>query len=217
MTHAHTHKSFLPAAGRDFLLPLYDPFTRLIGAHAVLRALVDGAELRRGHAVLDIGCGTGTLLLHCKRQHPDVSATGIDPDPKVLARARKKAERAALSVRFDHGYGDALPYDDGSFDRVFCSMMLHHLDTPDKAALLAEAARVLKPDGRLELADFVGPQDVERSALERWLHDNERLRDNGTEQVLSLMRDAGLADPHIVSRSRLLVGTVAYYRAQRSG
>jgi ubiquinone/menaquinone biosynthesis C-methylase UbiE len=217
MTHAHTHKTFLPAFGRDFLLPLYDPFTRLIGAHAVLRSLVDGAELRRGHAVLDIGCGTGTLLLHCKRQHPDVSATGIDPDPKALARARKKAERAALSVKFDHGYGDALPYDDGSFDRVFCSMMLHHLDPPDKAALLVEAARVLKPGGRLELADFVGPQDVERNALQRWLHDNERMRDNGTEQVLSLMRDAGLADPRIVSRSRLLVGTVAFYRAHRSG
>lgn len=217
MTHAHTHKSFLPAAGRDILLPLYDPFTRLIGAHAVLRSLVDGAELRRGHAVLDIGCGTGTLLLHCKRQHPDVTATGIDPDPKALARARKKAERAALSVRFDHGYGDALPYDDGSFERVFCSMMLHHLDPPDKAALLTEAARVLKPDGRLELADFVGPQDIERNALERWLHDNERMRDNGTEQVLSLMRDAGLAEPRVVSRSRLLVGTVAFYRAARSG
>jgi ubiquinone/menaquinone biosynthesis C-methylase UbiE len=217
MTHAHTHKTFLPAFGRDFLLPLYDPFTRLIGAHAVLRSLVDGAELRRGHAVLDIGCGTGTLLLHCKRQHPDVSATGIDPDPKALARARKKAERAALSVKFDHGYGDALPYDDGSFDRVFCSMMLHHLDPPDKAALLAEAARVLKPGGRLELVDFVGPQDVERGVLQRWLHGNERMRDNGTEQVLSIMRDAGLAEPRVVSRSRLLLGTVAFYRAQGSG
>jgi SAM-dependent methyltransferase len=58
-------------------------------------------------------------------------------------------------VRLDRGFAQELPYPDGSFDRVFSSLMLHHLDSASKDALLAEVRRVLRPDGLLVLADAV--------------------------------------------------------------
>ena len=56
-------------------------------------------------------------------------------------------------MRLDRGFAQELPYADGSFDRVFSSLMLHHLDSASKDALLAEVHRVLRPDGLLILAD----------------------------------------------------------------
>jgi SAM-dependent methyltransferase len=54
-------KAYLPAVGHDWLLPLYDPVVKLLGADIARRALLDQAKLQAGHRVLDIGCGTGTF------------------------------------------------------------------------------------------------------------------------------------------------------------
>src|SRR3981081_4250717 len=96
-------RSYLPAAGHDWSLPLYDPLVKLLGGDAVRTTLLEQAALRPGHRVLDIGCGTGTLAVLTKRQHPDVEVVGFDPDPKALARAKRKAQRAALSIQLDRG------------------------------------------------------------------------------------------------------------------
>src|SRR5437867_165260 len=114
-------RRYLPAAGHDWCLPLYDPFVKLLGGDRARRALLDQARIRSGDRVLDIGCGTGTFIVLIKRLHPDVEVVGLDPDPKALARAERKARREALSIRFDRGFSDRLPYLDGSFDRVFSS------------------------------------------------------------------------------------------------
>ena len=120
-------RPYLPAAGYDWSLPLYDPIVKLLGGDRARIVLLDHAALQPGYRVLDIGCGTGTLATLIKRLHPDVEVVGIDPDPKALARARRKAANAAVSIRFDQGFGDALPYAEASFDRVFSSFMFHNL------------------------------------------------------------------------------------------
>jgi ubiquinone/menaquinone biosynthesis C-methylase UbiE len=120
-------KTYVPAAGHHWFLALYDPLVTLLGGDKTRRALAEQAALRPGQRVLEIGCGTGSLVLEIKRLHPDVEVVGLDPDPKALVRARRKAGRAAVSIQFDQGYSDELPYPDASFDRVFSSFMLHHL------------------------------------------------------------------------------------------
>ena len=90
-----TERAYLPAAGRDAFLPLYDPLTRLIGGQKILRSLLDQAALQPNHVVLDVGCGTGTLAVLVKRLHPTIDVTALDPDPKALARAAAKAAKAA--------------------------------------------------------------------------------------------------------------------------
>src|SRR5438309_10749775 len=103
-TTAERRRTYLPAAGHDWFLPLYDPLVRLVGGDRARSALLEQAALRPRHRVLDIGCGTGTFAVMIKRLHSEVAVIGLDPDPKALARATRKADQARLSIRFDQGF-----------------------------------------------------------------------------------------------------------------
>src|SRR5215831_8205238 len=106
---SQSSRTYLPAAGHDWFLPLYDPIVKLVGGDAARRVLIEQARLGKGQRVLEVGCGTGTLTTMIKRLRPDVEVVGLDPDPKALARARRKAERSGVSIQFDQGFGDQLP------------------------------------------------------------------------------------------------------------
>jgi ubiquinone/menaquinone biosynthesis C-methylase UbiE len=210
-----TRRTYLPAAGHDWTLPLYDPLVKLLGGDRARRTLVDQADLRAGHRVLEIGCGTGTLVVMIKRLHPGAEVIGLDPDPKALARARRKAEGASARIQFDQGFGDELPYTEASFDRVFSSLMFHHLGRDGKEATLREARRVLRPGGILSLLDFAGPEAGAGGFLARRLHSSHQLRDNSEGRILALMSRAGLTSPQKVSQGAMLFGRVRinYYQA----
>jgi ubiquinone/menaquinone biosynthesis C-methylase UbiE len=154
-SHSHDERDYIPGMGKHYLLPLYDVVHHLFGLRPIHQEMIRLAGLSAGQRVLDVGCGTGNLLRAAGKRHPDVELSGVDPDPKALARAARKARRARVAVRFERGFAQDLPYPDGSFDRVFSSLMLHHLDTASKDALLAEVRRVLRPGGMLVLTDMV--------------------------------------------------------------
>jgi ubiquinone/menaquinone biosynthesis C-methylase UbiE len=58
-----TKKTYVPAMGRDWLLPFFDPFTKLLGVETSHRKLINQAAISSGHRVLEIGCGTGNLAI----------------------------------------------------------------------------------------------------------------------------------------------------------
>lgn len=210
-----TRKHFIPAAGHDWFLPLYDPILRLLGEESIKRELVDQAGVESGHRVLDIGCGTGTLSVLIKRLHPGAQVLGLDPDLRALARARRKSEDAGLSVHFDRGFSNELPYPDAFFDRVFSSLMFHHLERDQKLATLHEVARVLKPGASLHLLDFGRPRSWMDTALMHVLHRGEKLRENVEGRIPVLMEDTGFARPEEVAHRRTILGRLAFYRASR--
>jgi ubiquinone/menaquinone biosynthesis C-methylase UbiE len=209
-----TQKTYLPAAGHDWTLPLYDPLVKLLGGDSARRVLLEEADLRPGHRILDLGCGTGTLLVLLKQLHPDVDARGLDPDPKALARAARKARRAAVSIQFDRGFSDDLPYPDASFDRILSSFMFHHLPAGARGKTLQEVRRVLGPGASFHMLDFGGPEPG-ASALSRVIHSNHRLEDNSTDRVLGLMKQAGFVVTEKVRDGAMLFGHMrtAYYKA----
>jgi len=209
-------RHYIPAAGVDWLLPLYDPLQWMLGGDALKRPLIEQAALRPGLRVLDIGCGTGSLTLLLQRLHPGVEVVGLDPDPKALAITRRKAERAGLALRLDQGFSDRLPYPDASFDRVFSSLMFHHLAADEKAATLREVRRVLTPGGSLHLLDFGPPRSRLSRALAHVLHRAENLRDNLEDRIIGLLVQAGFKDPEEVGHRATLVGSLSYYRALES-
>lgn len=213
--HTHTREhDHLPPMGKQWLLPLYDPFTRLLGVRRIHRGLATAADARPGHRVLEIGCGTGNLALLVKARQPSADVVGLDPDRPALDRARRKARRRGLAVQWDEGSATELPYPDGSVDRVLSSLMLHHLPEEEKPRALDEARRVLRPDGELHLVDFGGPHGggpVRRRAQ----HDG-RMHGQLGEGLADLLRAAGFADVAETGRRTFLGGPLTAYRARVS-
>jgi ubiquinone/menaquinone biosynthesis C-methylase UbiE len=206
---------YLPAAGYDWALPFYDPFLKLLGVDMARKSLLDQAALQPHHRVLDIGCGTGTMAICIKRLYPDVGVIGLDPDPKALVRARNKAKRSEVPIKFDRGFSNDLPYADATFDRVLSSFMFHHLGAKEKAATLREVRRVLKPDGSLHLLDFAAPDAPAHRGLARLLHSSQHLKENIEGRILSLMSQAGFLRPKKVTDKSMLFGLlrIGYFQA----
>lgn len=198
-------RPFIPAAGHDAALPLYDPLTALFAAPARRQLLIERAKLVPEQRVLDIGCGTGSLAIAIKRAHPRVEVVGIDPDPLALARARKKAARAGVDARFEQGYGDALPFADASFARVVSSFMLHHLDRALQQRLLAQALRVLEPRGSAHIIDFA--RDDRARVFGRKLQ--------GAEMLAEDLAAVGFSEVTVEPRPRWLLQRVIYGQAAR--
>jgi len=212
---AETHRTYIPAAGHDWLLPLYDPIQKWLLGGFAYRALVEQARLQAGQRVLEIGCGTGNVLVLIKQVCPQVDAVGLDPDPKALDRARRKTVRARLAVQLDRGFADALPYADESFDHVFSSFMFHHLTLDVKRGALREAHRVLKPGGSLQLLDFGGAHVPANGWFARFVHGADLIRDNTGDRIPTLMCEAGFTAAAELAHRPTLFGHIAYFRAER--
>src|SRR5262245_44891141 len=202
-------RHYLPAAGHDLFLPLYDPLTRLVGGEKMANLLIDQAGLQPSYAVLDIGCGTGAISVLLARRYAGVTVVGIDPDPRALARASRKASRAGVGVRFAIGFADALPHADGTFDRVFSSMMFHHLGRNERGRALADWRRVLKPGGRLEFLDFAGGSGT---LLGQMLH-GRHLSPGAEERLIERMTEAGFANVHRTAARHTVLGPIAFFQA----
>lgn len=139
---------------------VHDLFARGKAFRMFRQRMLHLAALQPGETVLDVGCGTGTLALEavvCVGQTGHV--VGIDPSPQQLARARQKTTRRGLPLDFQLGVIEQLPFPEKIFDVVFSSLMMHHLPVPVKRQGLGEIARVLKPGGRLIIADFTHKGD----------------------------------------------------------
>jgi ubiquinone/menaquinone biosynthesis C-methylase UbiE len=187
-------EGYVPAAGHDHLLPLYDPVLRfLLREDSFRRDVVARAALGPRARVLDVGCGTGTQALRLARAHADAEVTGIDGDAKVLAIARAKLARAGARVTLDEGLATSLPYPAARFDRVVSTLVFHHLVDADKRRAASEIRRVLAPGGMFLLVDFGPPRNLlERLGARLFAH-AEHAATNLREGLRALLVDAGFA------------------------
>jgi ubiquinone/menaquinone biosynthesis C-methylase UbiE len=212
-TRGNRH-DYLPAAGRDALLPCYDLLTRLLGMNKVYDRLLDQAEFADGLSALEVGCGTGNVTIRAQSSHPNMQVTGVDPDPRALDRARRKA-RGRSGIRFERGYVQKLPFDDGEFDRVLSSMMWHHLEQDVKAEAASEIFRVLRPGGALHLVDVGGDMTADDGLMARRLLRSPHAAGNLGDAIPRLLGSVGFDCTQMSSRRHRAVGRLTYYRAIR--
>lgn len=214
-TIGEAERSYIPASGKRWLLPLYDPFLWLLGADRAKRPLIEQAGIESGFRVLDIGCGTGSMTVVIKKLHGDVDVVGMDPDPPALSICKRKAKRAGLSIEFDRGFSDHMPYANASFDRVLSSFMFHHLEADEKSATLSDIRRVLKAGGSLHLLDFA-PADTE-VGHGHLFHRASEVAERTEGRMTSLINEAGFVDAAEVRRGKIIIGPITYYRARNPG
>jgi ubiquinone/menaquinone biosynthesis C-methylase UbiE len=170
---------------------LYDLLARLLTwrqrftLHERIAAM---AGLAPGERVLDVGCGTGSLALAAKTLvGADGVVQGIDASNEMIERARNKAQARGVPAGFAVASVEALPFPDGSFDVVFSTLMMHHLPRPVRRVCAEEMARVLRPGGRVMVADF---QSSSR-ARGGWLARLHRHGGVGSNEIRELLTSAG--------------------------
>lgn len=149
--------------------------------------LLQHLELAEDATLVDVGCGTGAFLRLAKERHPAVTAIGVDGTKAMLALARAQTDTDA--VRLVDADAGALPLDDASADVVVFLNTLHHVHDP-KAAM-CEAARVLRPGGRV----YVGT-DEDVYDMSGWT--NGRVRDLLTAGGLRRIRQTSAHEGDVV-------------------
>ncbi|PWB80371.1 MAG: methyltransferase type 11 [Candidatus Methylomirabilota bacterium] len=215
----HRNAGYVPALGRDILTPLYDPLVRLTTRESTFKGrLLDEAGISESARILDVGCGTGTLLLLLRRRSKSLLAIGLDGDMNVLAIARSKAGRRREKIALAQAFCFDMPFPECAFDRVFSSLMLHHLTRAEKIRTLQEIFRVLRPGGEMYVADWSRPHNLLMRILAfsvRLGDSFARTADNLKGHLPALFRDAGFEGVAELTRFATLYGTLALYKARK--
>ena len=112
--------------------------------------VADDLQLQSGDQVLDVGCGTGRLaVVFSERVGVTGSVKGIDPATEMIKRSTSRARKRGVPATFQVAFAQELPFADGTFDAVSCTLVLHHVAEDDQPTAVQEMYRVLKPSGRL--------------------------------------------------------------------
>lgn len=174
----------------------YDTFVNAFFAGrrpAIFRKLAELSGAAPGDRALDVGCGTGYLTSKLAEVvAPDGSVTGVDASAAMVAEASRL--RSSAGCTYTVGAAERLEFEDGRFDVVTSSLMLHHLPTELRVPALHEMRRVLRPGGRLLIAEFRPP----RTGLGRHVVGSitgPAMMEDQRPLLPGLFREAGFATP----------------------
>lgn len=216
-----TSRGFTPAAGVRWLTPLYDAGIAVgTRERRWRRLLVEQVRPAEGDLVVDVGCGTGSLLVLLGRAAPGASLVGIDPDPEVLRRAAAKAAAADLAIEFLRGFAE----DTASLlagrraTKAVSSLVFHQVPLAGKEAGLAAMRAALEPGGEVHIADY----GLQRTLLMRCLFGHVQLLDgradtepNARGALPGLMRRAGFGGVAETAVVPTPTGSISLYRGRR--
>ena len=212
------HRDYVPAAPQ--LWP-YDFLVAVLTRESRWRQdLLAQIEPTSEDAIADIGCGTGTLLALIFKTAAPAVLIGIDPDPAILKRARRKTTKAGARVDFKVGYArDAAALLDGQrINKIVSSLVFHQVPMAEKRAGLAAMRAALAPGGVLHVADY----GLQRTALMRRLFrivqkgdGYENTEPNARGVLPELMREVGFRSVEETAVIPTPTGSISLYRSER--
>lgn len=197
---------------------LYDAVLRWTFPEQRIReAVIDALVPHWGDLILDVGCGTGSLLAMIAAKEADATLVGIDPSANMLEVAKGKLHEVWRSTLLEMKAA-RLDFSNGTFDKAVSTLVFHHLQEEEKAVALCEIHRVLKPGGLLVLADFARPATPIMRLLFCLIQsldgfDNTRAHVQG--RLPSLISGAGFTMLRENGIHNTLFGTVRIYSAFR--
>ena len=155
----------------DNIAPTYDKLNHVLSMNVdklwrrhALKEIVDGSAQR----ILDVACGTGDSTISIAKAAAEGSeVVGVDISEGMMALVEGKAEKAGVGerIKLQVADGEALPYENGAFDRITCAFGIRNFEHKEKG--LAEFLRVLKPDGKAVILELSVPQN----RVVRWAYD----------------------------------------------
>jgi ubiquinone/menaquinone biosynthesis C-methylase UbiE len=207
-----TKYNYIPAMGFFSLSRWYDPLVSLLMNEARFKGqLIENARIPPAGAVLDVGCGTGTLLLMVKIAQPEARVRGLDGDDGILKIARGKIMKSSWEVPLEQAMAYDMPYADKCFDRVLTSLTLHHLSGENTRRTLQEVLRVLVPGGELHVADFSGGHQQLGHLKSHFRLHSGRPGHMDASQLELLLVEAGFSSVETLGATSTLLGRIGYF------
>lgn len=210
-------KKYIPALGYDFLTAYYDLAIKIsMPEKKFRRLLVEEINPQTNEQILEFGFGTGQNLLLVHKANPNTKFEGLDIDPKVKAIAEHKLTKNNIEIPLYLYDGSELPFANDRFDKVYSCLVFHQLDAETKLNCLKELHRVMKPNGKLIIADWGKAQNNLMQftfRLVQLLDGFKTTNDNVKGLMPDFISKAGFQNVVVTNSINTAIGTFSYFNA----
>jgi ubiquinone/menaquinone biosynthesis C-methylase UbiE len=193
--------SYSPAMINEKLSKHYDKFVDAIFVGKKLQGkTLSLIDLSKTKTLLDVGCGSGTLVTMVKKSNPHLSVIALDPGKTTTDTVKEKSEKMGLKIEVIRSGAESIPIKEQSQDTVVSSLTFHHMPLETKKLALIEINRVLKDTGTFVLVDIGKPKNLLWRVLlsiESIVEPREYLKDNLQGRIPQLAKEAGFKTTEI--------------------
>lgn len=209
------NKTYIPALRFHWLTNMYDwLISTFMPEKEFKTTVVNNANIKDNHTVLDFGIGTATLSIMAYKTNSMAIYKGIDIDSKIIEIAKQKISDAKAKIEIIKYDGGILPLPDKSIDRIITSLVIHHLTTQQKLLAFSEFKRVLKPDGQVHIADWGKASNLLMRLMfniVQWLDGYKTTNDNVKGKIPSILKQSGFCNITISQKFNTVLGTVEIF------